>query len=135
MSDKTAALTIEQFPEQIAVVRLGPGAMIPEWAESSSVFSITATSSETTVVCAARSVPTKARHERSFVAFRANDVAFEDATATTVALLNPLLAAGIGALSQPTFDAPWILVRKPQADAAAEEWRRAGHTVTIATPA
>ncbi|QCC77159.1 hypothetical protein [Nocardioides daphniae] len=61
--------TLEQYPEQLAVVRFGPGAAIPPWAESSSIFSVTATATETSVVCAARNVPTKARHERSFTAF------------------------------------------------------------------
>ena len=53
---------LARYPESLAVVRLGPGAEIPTWAESSSVFSITATAVETSVVCAARSVPKKARH-------------------------------------------------------------------------
>ena len=39
--------TLQQFPEKLAVVRLPPGAEIPPWAESSSLFSITATATET----------------------------------------------------------------------------------------
>ena len=50
---------LEQFPEKLAVVEAPPGAEIPIWAESSSLFSITATALETSVVCAGRSVPTK----------------------------------------------------------------------------
>ena len=49
--------TLEQFQEKLAVVRLGPGAEVPDWAESSSLFSVTATAQETSLVCAARSVP------------------------------------------------------------------------------
>ena len=49
---------LQQFPEKLAVVRLAPGAEIPQWAESSSLFSITATATETSLVCATRSVPT-----------------------------------------------------------------------------
>ena len=40
-------------------MRLGPGAEIPQWAESATLFSITATATETSLVCATRSVPTK----------------------------------------------------------------------------
>jgi hypothetical protein len=38
---------LEQFPEKLAVVKLPAGAEIPTWAESSSLFSITATALET----------------------------------------------------------------------------------------
>ncbi len=54
--------TLRRFPEDLAVVRLGPGADVPDWAESSSIFSVTATATETSVVCAARQVPKKSRH-------------------------------------------------------------------------
>ena len=52
-------MRLEQFPETLAVVRLAPGAEVPSWAESSSLFSITATARETSLVCARRSVPKK----------------------------------------------------------------------------
>ena len=58
--DTTQTHEIQQFPEALAVVRLAPGAEIPTWAESSSIFSITATSTETSLVCAAHGVPVKA---------------------------------------------------------------------------
>ena len=71
MSDPSSPpeLTLEQFPEKLTVVRLGPGAEVPAWAESSSLFSITATARETSLVCASRSVPRKARQQGPFTAF------------------------------------------------------------------
>ncbi len=36
-------MKLNQYPETLAVVRFGPGSEIPAWAESSSIFSITAT--------------------------------------------------------------------------------------------
>ena len=53
-----------QYPEQLAVVRLGPGADVPAWAEPSAPFSITATATETSVVLrlrACRARPPQAR--------------------------------------------------------------------------
>ena len=127
--------TIEQFPEQVAVVRLGPGAPIPNWAESSSIFSVTATATETSLVCAARNVPTKARHERSFTAFAVKGPLEFDQVGVLVALLTPLAEAGISVFTLSTFDTDWVLVRKPQAEAAAQAWRGQGHTVAPAVPA
>jgi hypothetical protein len=133
---------LARYPESIAVVRLGPGAEIPEWAESSSVFSITATATETSVVCAARSVPKKARHQAPFTAFTvvpAEGSADFDlsagVTGVLAALLAPLAEAGVSVFVLSTFDTDWILVPKNDADAAEEAWRRSGHEVNPAVPA
>lgn len=127
--------SFEEFPEQIAVVRLGPGAPIPEWAESSSIFSVTATAHQTSVVCAARNVPTKARHARSFTAFALAGTREPGKTGALHTALTALVEAGLDAFALSTFDTEWILVRRPDAEAAAEEWRRRGHTVAPAIPA
>jgi hypothetical protein len=34
---------LSRYPETLAVLKLGPGAEVPAWAESSSIFSVTAT--------------------------------------------------------------------------------------------
>jgi uncharacterized protein len=126
--------TLERFPETLAVVRLGPGAEIPPWAESSSLFSVTATATETSVVCAARSVPAKSRHQRPFTAFQVEGPLDFALTGVLSALLAPLAEAGISVFTISTFDTDWILVPGAEADRAAEEWRRRGHTVVAAEP-
>ena len=128
-------ITIAQYPEQIAVVRLGSGAMVPEWAESSSVFSITATATHTTLVCAARSVPKKARHVRSFTAFAAHGAPDLEQPGTLLSLIAPLAEIGISVVPVATFDEPWLLVPQNHAGAAADEWRRRGFAVAPAKPA
>ncbi|MGN0064353.1 MAG: ACT domain-containing protein [Nocardioides sp.] len=127
--------TIEQYPEQLAVVRLGPGAPIPAWAESSSIFSVTATAAETSVVCAARNVPKKVPHERSFTAFAVVGPLDFALTGVLVSLLTPLAEEEISVFTLSTYDTDWILVPKERAEKAAEAWRRRGHTVAPAVPA
>lgn len=126
---------LARYPERLAVVRLGPGADVPAWAESSSLFSVTATATETSVVCAGRNVPKKVRHEGPFAAFAVSGPLDFALTGVLVALLQPLAEAGISVFTISTFDTDWILVPFERADAAAEEWRRRGHDVVIATPA
>ena len=128
------ALTLEQFPEKLAVVRLGPGAEVPGWAESSSLFSITATASETSIVCAARSVPRKAQQAGPFTAFAVQGPLDFSLTGILAALLQPLADARISVFTIATFDTDWILVPLDDADRAADEWRRRGHTVAPAVP-
>lgn len=116
---------IERFPETLAMVGLAPGADIPTWAESASIFSITATATETSLVCARRSVPKKAPQHGPLTAFVVRDAGLE------------VLAAleGIDAKVFSTHGALWVLVPIDQADAAEEAWRRGGQDVAPATPA
>ena len=126
--------TLEQFPEKLAVVRLGPGAEVPSWAESSSLFSITATALETSVVCAMRSVPKKAKQAGPFTAFAVQGPLDFALTGVLATLLQPIAAAGISVFTISTFDTDWVLVPVGDAERAAEEWQRSGHTVEPAVP-
>ena len=125
---------LEQFPEKLAVVRLPPGAEIPTWAESSSLFSITATALETSVVCAGRSVPTKVQAVRGLTAFALQGSVGNDAAGVLVDLLTPLSEAEISVFTISTFETNWILVPVTEAENAAEAWQRGGHTVVLAVP-
>jgi hypothetical protein len=128
------AFSLEQFPERLAVVRLGPGAEVPAWAESSSLFSVTATARETSVVCAARSVPKKAQQAGPFTAFAVQGPLDFSLTGILAALLQPLAEAEISVFTIATYDTDWILVPVDEAERAAEEWRRRGHHVAPAVP-
>ena len=137
MSDqpRPQALTLLQFPEKLAIVRLGPGAELPKWAESASLFSVTATATETSLVCATRSVPTKTPSIKPLTAFQVQGPLEPDAIGILASLLVPLAEAEIPVYTLSTFDTDWILVRLVDGDKAAEAWRRRGHTVTAAVPA
>ena len=116
---------IERFPETLAMVGLGAGAEIPTWAESASIFSITATAKETSLVCARRSVPKKAPQYGPLTAFSVAEAGLE----VLVAL------DGIEAKVISTHAGLWVLVPTDQADAAEDAWRRGGQDVAPAVPA
>lgn len=124
--------TLLRYPETLAVVRLGPGSEIPPWAESSSIFSVTATATETSLVCAGRNVPKKARHQGQLVAFCVEGPLDFAWTGVLAGLLAPLAEEGISVFTLSTFDTDWILVPKDEADRAADAWRRSGHTTAPA---
>ena len=134
MSSEPRSYRLEQFPEKIAVVQLGPGAEVPDWAESSSLFSITATALETSLVCAARNVPKKAKQAGPFTAFAVQGPLDFSTVGVLARLLAPLADAEISVLTISTFDTDWILVPVNAAEQAAETWVTAGHEVVVATP-
>lgn len=125
----SATYTLHQYPEKMVVAGLPAGAEVPTWAESASLFSISATATETTVVCAGRSVPKKVKSEGPFTAFAVEGPLDFSQTGVLHALLGPLAEAEISVFTISTYPTDWILVPTGKAEAAAEEWRRRGHTV------
>ncbi len=132
----TDPYTLEQFPEKLVVARLAPGAEVPDWAESSSVFSVTATATETSIVCAGRSVPKKVPAGRTVHGVRGRGHARPDRRPGMLAGLAGAAGRGRDAACSTisTYDTDWVLVPVAKADAAAEAWRRQGHTVAPAVP-
>lgn len=129
MSTAAGALTLHQYPEKLVVAKLGPGADVPPWAESSSVFAVIATAAETTVVCAGRSVPAKVPQAGPFTAFAvAGELDFA-LTGVLHGLLAPLAAAEISIFALSTYPTDWILVPLERAEEAATAWQGAGHAV------
>jgi hypothetical protein len=96
------------------------------------LFSISATATETTIVCAGRSVPKKVPQQGPLTAFAVKGPLDFALTGVLHALLGPLAEAGISVFTISTYPTDWILVPIGKAEAAAEEWRRRGHTVTLA---
>lgn len=134
-ADGPTSYALHQFPETLAVVKLPPGAEIPEWAESSSLFSITATATETSLVCAGRSVPTKVVAQKGMTAFAVQGPLDLALVGVLAALLVPLAEAGVSVFTISTYDTDWILVPLKDAERAADAWRQRGHTVDLAVPA
>lgn len=129
-------LTIARFPEKLALVKLGPGTDVPGWAESSSIFSVTATATETAIVCAGRSVPTKARGIKPLTGFSVpGPIDFADGASVLLALLAPLVEEGIAATTTASVESRWVLVPSEDANRAEQIWGRRGHTVAPAVPA
>ena len=130
----TDTYTLTRHPDALAVVRLGPGSELPSWATSSTLFSVTATATETSLVCHASTVPTKARREGPFVAYEVAGPLDFALTGVLTTLLAPLAEAGISVFTISTFDTDWILVRADAADSADEAWKAAGHTIETKEP-
>jgi uncharacterized protein len=122
-------LTVLRYDEPLVVVRLGAGADLPDWASSATLFSVTATATETSLVCGARGVPRKAPHQGPFTAFAVARTSDLDSPGFLPALLTPIAEAQLSVRVVSTFDADWVLVPTSQAAPAAEAWRAAGHTV------
>lgn len=131
----TEVFTLHHYPEQLGIFRFGPGADVPPWAESASLFSVTATATETSIIAATRSAPAKVPTIGPLTAFMVEGPLDPSLVGVMHTLLGPLAEAGVSVFSHSTFDTDWILVPVEATEAAAEEWRRRGHAVVPAVPA
>ncbi len=131
-SPEQPELGLLQHPEHLAVVRLGPGTDVPAWASAGTILSVTATATETSLVCAASDVPRRATQQGPFVAFQVEGTLDFALTGILAGLLAPLAEAAISVFTLSTYDTDWILVPAADAERAAEEWRRRGHRVSPA---
>lgn len=121
--------TLHRYPEKLVVARLAAGSEVPAWAESASIFSITATAAETSIVCASRSVPRKVPQHGPFTAYAVAGPLDPELVGVLLAVLQPLADERIPAFTLSTYDTDWILVPTQRAEDAAEAWRRRGHDV------
>ncbi len=124
--------TLVRHPEHLAVVRLGPGADLPAWASAGTLLSVTATATETSVVCGRADVPRKATQQGPYTAYAVDGPLDLAMTGVLSALLAPLAAARIPVFTLSTYDTDWILVPTGRADQADETWQGAGHEVRAA---
>ena len=129
---RPSTFTLKRLTERLAVVRLDPGAQVPGWAKSPSLFSVTATALETSVACGIEGVPKDAQQAGPFTAFAVRGPLDFALTGVLGSLLAPLAAAKISVFTISTFETDWILVSVGDAQRAAEEWRRSGHEVVSA---
>ena len=121
--------TLLRHAEALAVVRLGPGADIPDWAGAGSILSVTATATETSVVCGRAGVPKKTPQHGPFTAFSVEGPLDPTLTGVLSGLLAPLAEAGVPVFTISTYDTDWVLVPTGDADRAVEAWRRCGHAL------
>ena len=126
--------TLQQFPEKLVVARLAPGAEVPDWAESSSVFSVTATATETSIVCAGRSVPKKVPQAGPFTAFAVEGTLDLTATGILAGLLAPRAEGAVPVFCVSSTHTAGVRGPLARAAAAPDAWRRQGHTVAPAVP-
>ena len=113
--------------DRFAVCQLAPTAALPEWALRGSVFSITRTQTELSVVCSEEHVPAGVRAEFGWACLRLQGPFPFEMTGVLAAFLNPLAAAGIAIFAVSTFDTDYVLLKNDRLNAALATLEKAGH--------
>ena len=121
-------LRLHVLPQPLAVCRLEPLASVPAWV-AGDVVSVTRTTDELSIVCAADAVPLGTRVEGPFRALVVEGPLDFALTGVVASLATPLADAGVPVFVVSTYDTDLILVPADRVAAAVDALEQAGHVV------
>ena len=116
-------------PDRFAVCRLDPTAPVPQPDPGTTLYSMTVTADELSIVCAEGREPPGATVESGWRVLRiAGPLAF-DLVGVLASITVPLAGADLGVFVLSTFDTDLVLVKDIDLDAAIDVLGGAGHPV------
>jgi len=120
-------LKFRQLPDTFTICRLPPDAAIPEFALKASLFSVTRTTDELSIVCPTGQAPGNAKCEGPWTCFKLEGPFPFSLTGVLASFLDPLAEHGVPIFAIATFDTDYVLVKIEHASAALRTLEAAGH--------
>ena len=117
------------LPGAFAVCRLSPDVPVPILTGRSSLYSVTRTDRELSIVCEEAAAPEGAVRETGWRALRLEGRIPFSVTGVLAGLSAPLARAGLPIFVVSTFDTDYVLVRDSDAEAARAALERDGFTL------
>jgi hypothetical protein len=124
-----AALELDVLGEPLAICRLAPAAALPAWATRGPFFTVSRTTEELSIICAATDVPSGVTASVGWCALKLRGPLDMTLVGVLLPIAQPLAAAGVSIMPIATYDTDYVLVRRDQLERAVDSLTRAGHTV------
>lgn len=125
------SVVLSLLSEKLSVCRLLPSDAIPTWALSSSLYSITKTEDELSVVCQSHLVPPGITCESGWVVYKVHGPLDFGLTGILSSIAEPLAVAKISIFAVSTYDTDYILVKEVGRDKSLETLKKAGFELKI----
>lgn len=122
-------LTLTTLDELLAVCRLALDSELPAWATAATLFSVTRTAEELSVVCPEAAVPEGVEREKGWRVLKLAGPFEFSMVGVLVSVAGPLAEAEISIFAVSTFDTDYVLVKDAQLDRAITALRERGHEV------
>ena len=122
-------MRLRSHDDLYAIVRLDPGASVPDWATESPFWSVTRSDSELSIVCAQDDIPDDASAERGWCALELMGPLDFSLTGVVASLVSPLADAEVPIFVLSTFETDYLLVREKDYARAVAALEDAGHGV------
>jgi hypothetical protein len=121
------ALRFSWVPGQFAICRLPADAPLPEWVWTGPFTSVTRTTDELSIVCAADSVPEEHRPKTPWVCLKLEGPFAFSEVGILASFIGPLAEEGVPIFAISTFDTDYVLVGQDFAGSTLQALRDAGH--------
>jgi uncharacterized protein len=121
------SLNFSFVPGSFAVCHLPAGAPVPEWALQSTLFSITRTLEELSIVCPAALVPEDVQHEANWTCLKLIGPFPFAETGILSSFIQPLSENSVPIFAISTFDTDYVLIKEEWAGHALNVLQAAGH--------
>ncbi len=118
------------LPEMFAICRLKAQDPLPNWATNGSLFSVTRTSDELSIICPQTIVPEMVLADTDWRALKVKGPLDFALVGVLAELAGLLAAAKVSIFAISTFDTDYILVKEEKLKRAVEALVIAGHQVT-----
>lgn len=122
-------MQLRTLPDSYAIVRLHPGAELPDWVDQGPFRSVTRTDNEVSVVCRDRDVPAGESAEPGWRVLEVLGPLDFSLSGVVASLVDPLVKVQIPIFVISTFETDYVLVRTADLDDAVEALELAGHEV------
>src|SRR5262249_6031296 len=119
-----------QLHGTFAICKFPADAALPMWSVDNSLFSVTRTPDEVSVVCHQDLVPEDIRREGGWLCFRVCGTIDFALIGVLASLVSPLANVGVAVFVLSTFDTDYLLVKEQDADRVIDELIRCGHSIS-----
>ena len=120
-------LKFRRLSGSYAIIRLAPDAPVPAWVATGEFTSITRTSEELSIVCAAENLPPDVHSPHRWICLKLEGPFPFSLTGVLLAFIEPLSSNGIPIFAVSTFDTDYVLVQEEFAGLTLDALRHAGH--------
>ncbi|MDQ4039828.1 MAG: ACT domain-containing protein [Actinomycetota bacterium] len=122
-------VNIQVLEDSYAVCRMKPDRQLTLPGASPSIYSVTRTPAELSIVCASHLAPEDAEVEEGWSAMVVEGPLDFSLTGILASIADPLASAEISIFAVSTYDTDYVLLKSHQRDAAVRTLEAAGHTV------
>jgi hypothetical protein len=125
-------LKFRWLPGPYGIVRLAPGAPVPDWASFSNsttgdFTSITRTADELSIVCPTENLPPDVHSSHRWICLKLEGPFPFSLTGVLLSFIQPLSGNGIPIFAIATYDTDYVLVQEEFAGATLDALQKAGH--------
>lgn len=116
------------LPENYAICSFPPDASLPEWADRPSIFSVTKTPKEITIVCEESHVPGECQKSENWKCIKIEGCFDLDVVGVLASITEPLAQNKISLYVISTFDTDYVLIHANDMDKAISCLSEFGHS-------